>query len=230
MNLKLFLIILSLILNQVNTYAQNLKPSEAEVLVNVLVTDFSDKPKSGEMIYFMGNKPAKMFSGITDKKGEFSVLLPKNNIYSIKYRNFNDSLDYTDMEVSNDKGLFEFTVQIKIEPPKVYVLEDVYFDFGKATLRNESYKALNNLVEVLNVKSTMFIEISGHTDNIGRAEDNLNLSQKRANAVKDYLIKKGINSERLAAKGYGDTQPVDDNGTEEGRQKNRRTEVRIIKE
>jgi len=227
---KTILLLIFIFINQINIKSQDIKPSEKEVLANVLVTDFSDKPKAGETIYFIGTNPLKAFSGITDKKGTFSVLLPKNNVYLIKYRNFNDSLDYTEMEVPSNKGLYEFTVQIKIEPPKVYVLEDVFFDFGKATLRKESFKALNNLVEVLNLKSTMLIEISGHTDNIGKPDDNLLLSQKRADAVKDYLIKKGIKSERLVAKGYGDTQPIDDNESEQGRQNNRRTEVRIIKE
>ncbi len=230
MKIKLSVNIIFLLLCSTCIYSQNLKPSESEVLLNVSVTDFSGTPRKSEIIYFISTKKHTVFSGVTDNKGNFLLLLPKNDVYRIKYRNFNDSLSYKDMEVPADKGLYEFSVQIQIEPPKVYVLEDVLFDFGKANLRKESYKTLNNLVEVLNIKKDMIIEIAGHTDNIGNSKENLILSQKRAEAVKNYLIQKGISSNRLIAKGYGDTQPVADNNSAEGQQKNRRTEIRIISE
>ena len=76
----------------------------------------------------------------------------------------------------------------------------------------------------------MIIEIGGHTDDVGDEDKNQALSEKRANTVLQYLIKKGIDSKRLTAKGYGETKPVAYNTTAEGRQKNRRTEVSIIKE
>ena len=77
---------------------------------------------------------------------------------------------------------------------------------------------------------SLVIEIAGHTDDVGAAEANQTLSEDRANTVRDYLLKKGIALERVTAKGYGDTQPVADNSTAGGKQKNRRTEVRIISE
>jgi len=89
---------------------------------------------------------------------------------------------------------------------------------------------LNDLVEVMKLKPAMVIEIGGHTDNTGSKEINLKLSQGRADAVRNYLIQKGIPATRVTAKGYGDTQPVADNSTDEGRTKNRRTEVTVIKE
>ena len=76
----------------------------------------------------------------------------------------------------------------------------------------------------------MEIEIAGHTDNVGTIESNIKLSKERANSVRNYLIKKGISAKRVIAKGYGETQAVADNLTPQGRKKNRRTEVRIIKE
>ena len=80
------------------------------------------------------------------------------------------------------------------------------------------------------MKKGMVIEIGGHTDNTGKHAINMKLSQARANTVRNYLIKKGISPDRVKAKGYGDTQPVAPNDTEEGRKQNRRTEVNIIKE
>jgi OOP family OmpA-OmpF porin len=77
-------------------------------------------------------------------------------------------------------------------------------------------------------KEEQKIEIAGHTDNVGKDADNLKLSLQRAEAVRNYLIKKGIKADRITAKGYGATQPVADNGTDAGRQKNRRTEVVLL--
>jgi len=89
---------------------------------------------------------------------------------------------------------------------------------------------LNDLVDALKLKTTMVVEIAGHTDNVGNKTVNQLLSEQRAMSVKNYLSKKGIDSKRIIAKGYGDTVAVADNDTEEGRQQNRRTEVRIISE
>ena len=97
-------------------------------------------------------------------------------------------------------------------------------------LRAESNKELNQLAEYMTLKKTLVIEIAGYTDNVGAADANLKLSEDRANAVKQYLVKKGIDASRVSAKGYGDSMPEADNSTAEGRQKNRRTEVHIISE
>ena len=86
------------------------------------------------------------------------------------------------------------------------------------------------MAEYMKLKKTIVIEISGHTDNVGTPENNLKLSQDRANSVRAYLIKKGIAEARVSAKGYGDTQPIALNDTDANKQKNRRTEVRVIKE
>ncbi len=82
----------------------------------------------------------------------------------------------------------------------------------------------------MKLKETLIVEIAGHTDSIASSEFNQKLSEGRAKTVRDYLIKKGIDKNRVTAVGYGETQPVADNGSEEGREKNRRTEVRIIRE
>jgi outer membrane protein OmpA-like peptidoglycan-associated protein len=97
-------------------------------------------------------------------------------------------------------------------------------------LRPDSNKELNELAEYMNLKKTLVIEIAGHTDNVGAPESNQKLSEDRANAVKQYLVKKGIVAERIVAKGYGDSEPVADNNTASGKQQNRRTEVRVIAE
>ena len=106
----------------------------------------------------------------------------------------------------------------------------MYFDFNKSSLKEASFKSLDELVDFMKLKTTLVIEIAGHTDNIGDKNYNKTLSQARAESVRNYLIKKGIAPERIVAKGYGDEQPIADNDDEAGRQQNRRTEVRIISE
>jgi OOP family OmpA-OmpF porin len=113
-------------------------------------------------------------------------------------------------------------------PPKNFVLDNCNFDFGKATLQESASPVLDELVAYLKRKEDDKIEIGGHTDNVGKAESNLKLSLDRANAVREYLINKGIDPARLTAKGYGMTQPIADNKTEAGRAENRRTEVSIL--
>ncbi len=87
---------------------------------------------------------------------------------------------------------------------------------------------LDNLVDLLNENPTMTIQINGYTDNVGKPADNLLLSNNRAKSVVTYLASKGIPVKRLLSKGFGETRPIADNNTEEGRAKNRRTELQVI--
>lgn len=100
--------------------------------------------------------------------------------------------------------------------------ENVQFLTGSAKLTGDAMKELDKLVKVLNDYPKLNINIDGHTDNTGKAESNLALSQKRAESVETYLVSKGINADRMTPAGYGQTQPVADNATAEGRSKNRR--------
>ena len=92
-------------------------------------------------------------------------------------------------------------------------------------IKSESYSDLNHLVEILNAHKDVSMMVEGHTDNSGAAAYNLSLSQKRADAVKKYLVNKSVAADRLSAKGYGEEKPVADNSTSSGRAKNRRVEL-----
>lgn len=109
-----------------------------------------------------------------------------------------------------------------------FELKNIFFESGKATLTPASEKELDKLFDIMS-KSELVIELGGHTDSIGSAEANEKLSQERVNSVKNYLVNKGINNQRLQAVGYGETQPVASNHNEEGRALNRRVEVKILK-
>ncbi len=208
--------------------AQDLQPTETEALLNVAVVNFANKPQEGEVVTFISTKDEKSFTGTTQADGKFSLLIPKGQQYKVQYKSFTTDQDYKTVDIPQVEGHFTFDYTIKVEPPKVYTLDNVFFDTGKSALRVASYKELDELVEHMTKKKSMVIEIAGHTDNVGSKESNQQLSEDRANAVRDYLLKKKIAPERVTAKGYGDTQPVAGNDTPDGKQKNRRTEVRII--
>jgi outer membrane protein OmpA-like peptidoglycan-associated protein len=113
--------------------------------------------------------------------------------------------------------------------PSPLVLHGVNFDNNEAVLRLDAYPLLDEAVKGMKVWGDVNVEVAGHTDSVGTDEHNMDLSQRRAEAVRAYLIGKGISAERLVAKGYGESQPVADNDTEEGRFKNRRVELSPVK-
>lgn len=106
-----------------------------------------------------------------------------------------------------------------------FVALDVQFDTGKATILPESQALLDGAAEMLKSSSSLRIEVAGHTDNVGAAEANQKLSEARAKSVMDALAQRGVPAARMTAKGYGQSVPVADNRTEEGRAKNRRVEL-----
>lgn len=107
-------------------------------------------------------------------------------------------------------------------------LNNLFFDFNKSTIKEESYSELNRLLALFDQIPGLVVEIGGHTDAIGSDAYNEQLSQDRANAVRDYLLSKDISEERIVAKGYGESLPVATNDTDEGRQQNRRVEFKIL--
>ncbi len=209
--------------------SQTLTPTKQLALLKGLVTNFKDKVLSNEIIIFYNYKTKTSLKINTDEKGKFEVLIPINNTYSLRYKTFTTDQDYTKLTISDDKDA-TYEVRIKIDPPKSFILDNVYFDTGKSSLKSSSFRALADLVEVLKLKINMFIEIQGHTDNVGSEESNLKLSQDRADAVKNYLVNKGISNDRITSIGYGQSMPIDYNSSEEGKAKNRRTSLKVIKE
>lgn len=109
-----------------------------------------------------------------------------------------------------------------------FVLKDIFFEFDKSTILQQSYFELRKLLTLLDTYPKMRIEISGHTDAKGSESYNLRLSESRAKAVTDYLISKGVSEKRLQYKGYGKSKPIDTNDTEEGRANNRRVEFKVL--
>ncbi len=117
----------------------------------------------------------------------------------------------------------------EIQVGQTIELKNVFFAFNKADLLPESYPELNKVAEFLKDNPTVEIELSGHTDDIGSDTYNMELSDKRANSAKTYIVAQGIAESRMRAKGYGETKPIAPNTEDWGREKNRRVEFTILK-
>ncbi|WP_458628338.1 OmpA family protein [Winogradskyella sp. PC D3.3] len=139
------------------------------------------------------------------------------------------SIEPLEKEVENVKKETLKTLEDPtIKTNEVYIFKNVLFDFDKAELLAVSKEELNQLYKHLEANPTLNIEIYGHTDSIGLETRNQELSEQRAKAVLDYLIEKGIDATRITSFGFGSTQPISDNDTEEGRQLNRRVAFKLI--
>lgn len=114
--------------------------------------------------------------------------------------------------------------EVPVPPKKVFILEGVNFESGKATITTDSYVSLMKVVDIMEAFPETTFEIVGHTDNVGRPEKNKQLSADRAESVKNFLVEKGVSESRMVTRGVGDSEPIAANTTAEGRAKNRRIE------
>ncbi len=164
--------------------------------------------------------------------GEFLVTLPINRNYALNASK-SGYLFYSENFSLKETGSVAKPTRrdVPLKPIKEgekVVLKNVFYATASAELKSESKVELDKLIKLLDKNKTMKIEISGHTDNVGDANFNLKLSENRASAVYNYLLEQKIAPERLTFKGYGQTQPIADNSTEEGKSLNRRTEFMVI--
>src|SRR5688500_8219546 len=176
-----------------------------------------------------------MFSNHVDAERGFLVSLPtgKNGknygiaVESKGYLFYSENFDLVKRE-----GFKEYEKIIELEKVKagaVLTLRNIFFDFDKSILKDESKAELNRALKVLAEYPTIHIQVEGHTDWIGETSYNQGLSERRANAVYEYLIANGLDKDRIEQViGYGETKPVESNETDEGRAHNRRVEFRIV--
>jgi outer membrane protein OmpA-like peptidoglycan-associated protein len=167
----------------------------------------------------------------TDEEGNYLVTLPVGKVYAFNVQrkgylfyseNFNISATTKDSVFKRDIPLQPLVKNAAI------VLKNIFFDTKKSELKSESMTELDNVISLLNENPNLKIRITGFTDNIGSAPDNLQLSKNRAISVVNYLISKSIDKTRLQYSGQGEGQPIATNNTEEGRSLNRRTELTVI--
>lgn len=169
----------------------------------------------------------------TDETGNYLITLPVGRDYAFNV-NRKGYLFYSEnFPLSRESADSTYAINIPLQPlaaNATVVLKNLFFDINESVIKTESQVELNNIVRLLTENPTLRIRINGHTDNVGQAADNLKLSNDRAKAVIEYLTSHGIDKGRLSAQGFGATQPVATNDTEEGRAQNRRTELKIISE
>lgn len=225
-----------------------LKPTTTEAVLKLIVQTADSGPVKGVVVKAVTEDGQKFYTPETDAMGYTEVLVPIGAQLTLTYLSlFEDeikkqtaipnephvtmklTLTYTPMKPrpvkTPDPGVL--IAQNDMDEPRL-ILDGVVFDTAKATLRPESYEHIGPVLEYLTYRPSSIIELSGHTDNRGNPQKNLTLSEDRANAVRDYLISKGIDGDRIIAVGYGQERPIASNDTEEGRQLNRRTEAKEI--
>jgi len=164
--------------------------------------------------------------------GEYQIVLPVGEKYGFRaeaegYIPISENVDLTDA----DQGYMEIDSDLKLVPVEVevtIVMNNVFFDFDKAILKNESTPELDRISTFLLENESVKITIKGHTDEVGPDDYNMGLSKRRAGAVYDYFVSKGVSTDRLDVQYFGETQPADSNTTREGRLKNRRVEFTIV--
>ncbi|PCH92149.1 MAG: hypothetical protein COB85_08485, partial [Bacteroidetes bacterium] len=166
------------------------------------------------------------------ENGAYKIVLPYGKKYGFRakakgFYAINEFLDLTETAQYEEieKNLYLAPVEIN----QVIRLNNIFFEYGRSILKEASFPELDRVVKFLRDNPTINIELSGHTDNDGSDDYNLNLSQDRAISVVAYLKSKGARQNRITAVGYGETQPVASNDTDKGKQLNRRVEFKITK-
>ena len=177
--------------------------------------------KNNELVgKFSSDSQSGTYTSVLTSGGEYAVFVSKKG-YFFKSLHF----DFSD-KIGLDKIL-----DIPLEPIKKEakeILNNIFFDTAKWDLKSESTVELDKLVALLKANPDLPIEISGHTDDVGKEADNLILSQKRAKSVVDYLAQKNVNILKIRAEGYGKTRPHLPNSSDENRKLNRRIEVKFL--
>ncbi|MGC4020592.1 MAG: OmpA family protein [Cyclobacteriaceae bacterium] len=166
------------------------------------------------------------------KTGAYQIVLPFGLNYGVRaqstgFYSVNENLELKTSE--NYSEVSKDLVMVPIEVGETVKLNNVFFNAGQPTLKSESFPELDRLVKILKENPNIFIQLEGHTDNIGKPEILQKLSEDRVESVKQYLVNHGIDSKRITGQGFGATKPVSTGTTEEDRKQNRRVEFKILK-
>lgn len=221
----------------------NAKPAKQMKFATGKILDAEKKQPMQAAIDIYGLKSNKtIFRSVSDKaNGEFIACVPSDEDYGVNvskkgYLFFSDNTDENGQVGKETKSKNAKKVDLtkndnveleKIEVGKKITLKNIFFDFDKATLKKASHFELDRCAQFMRENPTVKIMLCGHTDYKGSKEYNMTLSDNRAKAAYDYLVKKGVPPTRLEYKGFGAEQPIADNKTDEGRALNRRTEILI---
>ncbi|NSW44628.1 MAG: OmpA family protein [Bacteroidales bacterium] len=210
------------------------KPKPVVLISGKVLNEKTNKPIDARIIVeeLPGGKEVAV-ARTDPNTGEFKIILPAGKKYGFRaiglgFFDVNKNIDLTD--ITEYTEIEDEMLRLSpIEVGSVVRLNNIFFEFAKAVLLPESYPELDRTAEFLKNNPTIEIEIGGHTDDIGSDVTNQKLSEKRARAVADYLISKGVDAKRMTVVGYGESRPIAFNTDEEGRAMNRRVEFKVMK-
>lgn len=167
----------------------------------------------------------------TDETGTYLITLPVGKDYAFNVNRKGYLFFSENFSLSQKISDSTYNIDIPLQPLEAnaaVILKNIFFDINKYDLQPESTSELDQVVLLLKENPTLKIQINGHTDNVGKASDNLKLSNDRAQSVVKYLVTKGIDIRRLSFRGFGADQQITDNNSNEGKARNRRTELKVI--
>jgi outer membrane protein OmpA-like peptidoglycan-associated protein len=203
---------------------------DSSIVIMGKVLDSENQKGLMAKIQFIDSEKSKVVATLlSDTLGNYRTQLPEKKVFGVEITTRGYLLYLSTVDISKEKEDIvhkDFLLQPLSVGAKV-VLKNIFFETGKATLKDESFQQLNNVITFLKDNPSVKLEISGHTDNVGSLSLNMRLSEARAKAVVAYLVENGIEKSRLTYKGYGPHQPVASNKTADGRSLNRRVEFKI---
>jgi outer membrane protein OmpA-like peptidoglycan-associated protein len=211
---------------------QEAKPDPVVLVYGKVFDKKTGEPIKANIAYELLPSGKDVGSAATNPEDNvYKIVLPFGENYGFmaeadKYYSITENLDLRAL-----KEYKEIEVNLylaPIEKNEAIRLNNIFFEFSKSELKEESFPELNRLIKLLSDNPPIQIEIAGHTDNVGSDADNLELSKSRAASVVNYLVKGGIKANRLTSQGFGETKPIATNETEEGKQLNRRVEFMVI--
>jgi len=216
-------------LHRIHLFGKGLAPREIHLEGKVL-TQSGHQPLSASIQSFDSKSGRLLDEAQSGKDGRYAFILNPERTYRILadkegYIPGSIHLDLTGTPTS--EKMVKNIYLPAIDSGSTVVLNNIFFEYAKARLTQNSQAELDRMNRFLKDHPGITVQLTGHTDSIGSRQNNLTLSKRRADAVRDYLIETGISPERMTTEGYGETQPVAENDTPEGRQKNRRVEFTI---
>ena len=217
----------------VDPLIKKLKDDKVVTILRGKVIDEANAHALGATITLMDNDSHKQLAKISSspQTGEFELVIPHGGNYAVITEKFGylfNSLNFTLPKFSEYQEIDTHIILTAAQTGAKSILKNIFFESGKSDITPQSTSELNKIFDLLNANPFMKIQINGHTDNQGAAAANKALSLKRATSVVNYLIGKGMNPQRVTAKGFGSERPIVSNDDEkEGRELNRRTEIEI---
>lgn len=196
----------------------------------IFVSDFNDQAIADAQVLLYDTTGVFVSEGTTNSDGRFKMTMNPGK-YHIKLKKNGEIKKerIINLPILTGRRIYNnVRIHILYQEEKVFILENLHFTHNSAVIEKGSLETLDRLASYLLNEDKSNFEVAGHTDSEGSDMDNQTLSENRATAVKDYLVAKGIEANRLFPVGYGESVPVSDNDTDEGKAKNRRTEMRKL--